>query len=78
MAENIIYYGPPGTGKTYLLQSIMSGYIDYKIYDSQLIEAFTLESGRWILITLVLLQNHGKMQTMAIQNKIDSLRLGGM
>ena len=47
MAENIIYYGPPGTGKTYLLQSIMSGYIDYKIYDSQLIEAFTLESGRW-------------------------------
>ena len=76
MAENIIYYGPPGTGKTYLLQSIMSGYIDYKIYDSQLIEAFTLESGRWILITLVLLQNHGKMQTMAIQNKIDSLRLG--
>ena len=45
--SSIILYGPPGTGKTYLLQSIMSGYIDYKIYDSQLIEAFTLESGRW-------------------------------
>ena len=76
MAENIIFYGPPGTGKTYFLQSIMNDYIDYDIADSQLTAAFTSESSAWILITLVLLQNHGKMQTTDIQRKIDSLRLG--
>lgn len=76
MAENIIFYGPPGTGKTYLLQSIMSDYIDYEIDDAQLRAAFTMESKGWILITLILLQNHGKMQTADIQKKIDSLFLG--
>lgn len=76
MAENIIFYGPPGTGKTYLLQSIMSDYIDYEINDAQLRAAFTMESKGWILITLILLQNHGKMQTADIQKKIDSLFLG--
>lgn len=76
MAENIIFYGPPGTGKTYFLQSIMNDYIDYDIADSQLAAAFTSESSAWILITLVLLQNHGKMQTTDIQRKVDSLRLG--
>ena len=45
MAENIIFYGPPGTGKTYLLQSIMSDYIDYEINDAQLRAAFTMFAG---------------------------------
>lgn len=76
MAENIIYYGPPGTGKTYLLQSLMNDYIDYDIDDRQLKNAFISESKAWILITLILLQNHGKMQTADIQKKIDSLSLG--
>lgn len=76
MAENIIFYGPPGTGKTYFLQSIMNNYIDYDIDDSQLRSAFTLESKDWILITLVLLQNQGKMITKDIQSKVDSLGLG--
>lgn len=76
MAENIIYYGPPGTGKTYFLQSIMNNYIDYDINDSQLKTAYMSESKGWILITLVLLQNHGKMQTADIQRKIDGLSLG--
>lgn len=76
MAENIIFYGPPGTGKTYLLQSIMNDYIDYDIDDAQLCMAFTLESKEWILITLVLLQNHKKMLTTDIQRKVDSLGLG--
>ena len=76
MAENIIYYGPPGTGKTYLMQSIMNDYIDYDIHDSQLKDAYTTESVDWILITLVLLQNQGKMSTTAIQTKIDGLGLG--
>ena len=76
MAENIIFYGPPGTGKTYFLQSIMNEYIDYDINDSQLKTAYMAESKGWILITLVLLQNHGKMRTADIQKKVDDLRLG--
>lgn len=76
MAENIIYYGPPGTGKTYLLQSIMNDYIDYDIDDIQLRNAYTMESKDWILITMVLLQNQGKMPTKDIQSKVDSLKLG--
>lgn len=76
MAQNIIFYGPPGTGKTYLLQSIMNDYIDYDITPAQLSSAYTSESQNWILITLVLLQNHGKMTTTEIQNAVDSLRLG--
>ena len=76
MAKNIIFYGPPGTGKTYLLQSLMNDYIDYDIDDSQLKDAFVIESKEWILITLVLLQNHGKMATTNIQKKVDSLSLG--
>lgn len=76
MAENIIFYGPPGTGKTYFLQSIMNEYIDYDINDSPLKTAYMAESKGWILITLVLLQNHGKMRTADIQKKVDDLRLG--
>ena len=76
MAENIIFYGPPGTGKTYLLQSIMNDYIDYEITDAQLRSAYTTESKNWILITMVLLQNQGKMLTKDIQTKVDSLCLG--
>jgi len=76
MAKNIIFYGPPGTGKTYLLQSLMNDYIDYDIDDKMLKDAFINESKEWILITLVLLQNHGKMVTTDIQNKVDSLSLG--
>ena len=76
MAENIIFYGPPGTGKTYLLQSIMNDYIDYDIADAQLRSAYTMESKDWILITMVLLQNQGKMPTKDIQTKVDSLGLG--
>lgn len=76
MAENIIFYGPPGTGKTYLLQSIMNDYIDYDITDIQVKSAYTAESKDWILITMVLLQNQGKMQTKDIQTKVDSLGLG--
>ena len=71
MAKNIIFYGPPGTGKTYLLQSLMNDYIDYDIDDKMLKDAFINESKEWILITLVLLQNHGKMVTTDIQNKVD-------
>ena len=76
MAKNMIFYGPPGTGKTYLLQSLMNDYIDYDITDVQLKNAFVTESKEWILITLVLLQNHGKMATTDIQKKVDSLSLG--
>lgn len=76
MAQNIIFYGPPGTGKTYLLQSIMNDYIDYDITPAQLSAAYTTESKNWILITLVLLQNHGKMTTTEIQNVVDGLHLG--
>lgn len=76
MAQNIIFYGPPGTGKTYLLQSIMNDYIDYDITPAQLSSAYTSESKNWILITLVLLQNHGKMTTTEIQNAVDGLHLG--
>ena len=76
MAKNIIFYGPPGTGKTYFLQSLMNDYIDYEIADAQLKSAFVSESKEWILITLVLLQNHGKMATADIQKKVDSLSLG--
>lgn len=76
MAENIIFYGPPGTGKTYLMQSMMNDYIDYGITDDQLKDAYVKESAEWILITMVLLQNHGQMLTSDIQSKIDSLHLG--
>lgn len=76
MAKNIIMYGPPGTGKTYLLQSLMNDYIDYDIDDTTIKSAYVAESKEWILITLILLQNHGKMSANDIQKKVDSLSLG--
>lgn len=76
MAQNIIFYGPPGTGKTYLLQSIMNNYVDYNITQNQLTSAYTLESKNWILITLILLQKHGRMTTAEIQSIVDGLNLG--
>lgn len=75
MAENVIFYGPPGTGKTYFLQNMMNDYIDYDIADEQLKSAFVAESEEWILITLILMQNHGRMLTTDVQKKIDSLGL---
>lgn len=75
MAENIIYYGPPGTGKTYLLQSMMSDYIDYTIPDERIRNTYISNTQEWILITLIMLQNHGKMRVTDIQAKIDSLKL---
>jgi len=76
MAENIIYYGPPGTGKTYLLQSMMSDYIDYQVSDAQVRDAYISNTKEWILIAMIMLQNHGKMRPTEIQQKIDSLHLG--
>ncbi|QTE74001.1 AAA family ATPase [Clostridiales bacterium FE2010] len=76
MAENIIYYGPPGTGKTYLLQNMMCDYIDYEVSDQQIKNAYIQNTKDWILIAMVLLQNHGKMRPTEIQQKIDSLSLG--
>lgn len=76
MSRNVIFYGPPGTGKTYFLQSLMNDFIDYEINDAQIKSAFVSESEEWILITLILLQNHGKMATADIQRKVDSLSLG--
>ena len=73
MAENIIFYGPPGTGKTYFLQSKMSEYIDYDVTDKQLTDAYVAETKAWILITLIMLQNHGKMKALEIQEKISTL-----
>lgn len=76
MAENVIYYGPPGTGKTYLLQSMMSDYIDYQVSDQQVKDAYVQNTKDWILIAMIMLQNHGKMRPTEIQQKIDSLSLG--
>ncbi len=76
MAENIIYYGPPGTGKTYLLQNMMSNYIDYQVTDQQIINAYTANTQDWILISLIMIQNHGKMKPSEVQARIDSLALG--
>lgn len=76
MAENIIFYGPPGTGKTYLLQKMMSDYIDYQVSDDQIRQAFFSYSEPWVLITLVMLQHHGRMNPVETQKKIDSLKLG--
>lgn len=76
MAENIIYYGPPGTGKTYLLQNKMSDYIDYQVSDAQIVRAFQSETKEWILISLIMIQRHGKMKPSEIQSKIDALNLG--
>ena len=76
MAENAIFYGPPGTGKTYLLQSMMSDYIDYQVSDEQVKNAYFENTRDWILIAMIMLQHHGKMKPTEIQIKIDSLRLG--
>lgn len=76
MTENIIYYGPPGTGKTYLLQNMMSDFIDYEVSDTQIIKAYQKETEEWILISLIMIQNRGKMKPSEIQSKIDSLHLG--
>lgn len=76
MAKNILFYGPPGTGKTYLLQSLMNEYIDYTIVDQDIVDAYTSLSEEWLLITMVLIQNHGKMSSVEIQNKVNSLSLG--
>ena len=75
MADNIIFYGPPGTGKTYLLQSMMNDYVDYDIADTHLKSSFITESEDWIIVSLVMLQHHGKMSPSEIQIKIDSLDL---
>lgn len=76
MAENLIYYGPPGTGKTYILQSLMADYIDYDIDDSQLKSMYTKRTEDWILLSLIFLQNHGKMTAAQVQAKVSSLSLG--
>lgn len=76
MAENVIYYGPPGTGKTYLLQNLISDYVDYQVSDKQIKDAYISNTKEWILIALIMLQNHGKMRPTEIQHKIDSLNLG--
>ncbi len=76
MAENIIYYGPPGTGKTYFLQSKMSDYIDYAVSDEQIRGAYIKKTEKWILIAMIMLQNHGKMDSISIQSKINSLNIG--
>lgn len=75
MAENTIFYGPPGTGKTYLLQSMMSDYIDYQVSDQQIRDAYIQNTRNWILISLIMLQNHGKMRPTEIQEKIATLNL---
>lgn len=75
MAENIIYYGPPGTGKTYFLQSKMSDYIDYAVSDEQIKNAYIKKTDKWILISMIMLQNHGKMSSISIQSKINSLNI---
>lgn len=75
MAENVIYYGPPGTGKTYLLQKMMSDYIDYDISDELIKKIYIANSQEWILVTLILLQNKGKMRPTEIQQRIDCLKL---
>lgn len=76
MAENTIYYGPPGTGKTYLLQSMMSDYVDYQVSDEQIRSAYFARTEDWILLALIMLQNHGRMRPAELQAKVDSLRLG--
>lgn len=76
MAMNAIYYGPPGTGKTYLLQSMMSDYIDYEVSDAQIKRAYIENTKDWIPIALVMLQHHGKMKPSELQSKIDNLSLG--
>lgn len=75
MAENIIFYGPPGTGKTYLLQNMMSEYIDYQVSDEQIRNSYYQYTSDWVLIALIMLQNHGKMRPTEIQTKIASLNL---
>ena len=54
----------------------MNKYIDYVITDVELRDAYVKESKEWILITLVLLQQHEKMLIADIQSKVDSLKLG--
>lgn len=76
MPENVIYYGPPGTGKTYLLQSMMSDYIDYSVTDTQIRSAYVQYTQDWIPIALLLLQNHGRMRSTDLQARIDALKLG--
>lgn len=75
MAENIIFYGPPGTGKTYLLQKMMSDYLDYEVSDKQILDAYVSMSNDWVLITMILLQHHGKMKASDIQQKINNLNV---
>ena len=75
MADNVIYYGPPGTGKTYFIQSLQAKYIDYNITDQQIKDAYMRRSADWLLITLIILQNHGKMSPADIQVKITALVL---
>lgn len=75
MAENIIYYGPPGTGKTFWLQGLMNDYIDYTISDQQIVDAYTHNSQAWLLVTLVIFQNRGKISATDIQARVTSLNL---
>ena len=75
MAVNIIFYGPPGTGKTYFMQNLLNEYTDLSISDAQIVNAYTRNSTAWLLISLVILQNRGKMRPTDIQAKITSLNL---
>lgn len=73
MAENVIYYGPPGTGKTFIMQSLQDEYLDFEIEDRHIVDVYQKTSNDWLLITLIILQNDNKMQSMDIQNKVGEL-----
>lgn len=75
MGENTILYGPPGTGKTHYMQNEMEKYTDYVINDIDIVDAYTLQSEDWILITLILMQNNNPMSAPSILKKIDTLPL---
>ncbi len=73
MVENVIYYGPPGTGKTFIMQSLQDKYLDFDIEDSHIVDVYQKTSNDWLLITLLILQNDNKAQSMDIQSKVGEL-----
>ncbi|MCU5529347.1 AAA family ATPase [Bacillus cereus] len=73
MAENVIYYGPPGTGKTFIMQSLQDKYLDFDIEDSHIVDIYQKTSNDWLLITLIILQNDNKVQSVDIQSKVGEL-----
>jgi adenylate kinase family enzyme len=77
MGRNLIFYGPPGTGKTFEMQKMAQNYLDLRITDDEIINAYIETSYDWVLLALILLQRNNLLTSDEIASRINELRVTG-